>query len=222
MKTSIYKNEAIESLNGKWGSSATAVFVYFCVYFIPSVLIDIIIPMSDDYKGVTIGDLWLIPMDVVAWGITVYFLPIAQKQNSEINDLFVGFKDFWRIFGTRFVKGLFTFLWTLLFIIPGIVKYYSYSMTDFILKDTDLSFEEAIDESIKMMKGHKMELFCLDLSFIGWHILSCLTLGIGYLFLLPYITTAHAHFYYNLKGERECTESIGSESNKDYEEVTIK
>lgn len=72
-------------------------------------------------------------------------------------------------------------------------------MTDFILKDTNLSYDDAIERSMELMDGHKGELFLLDLSFIGWAILSILSCGIGFLWLTPYMETAHAHFYEHLK-----------------------
>lgn len=90
-----------------------------------------------------------------------------------------------------------------LLIVPGMMKYYSYSMTSFILKDNpDMEGDEAIDASIEIMVGHKADLFLLDLSMIGWVLLSCITCGIGFLFLCPYIYTAHAHFYEDLKKEQ--------------------
>lgn len=110
--------------------------------------------------------------------------------------------------GTKFVATLlvmlYTFLWSLLFVIPGIVKSYSYAMTNFILMDRpELSASEAIAESQKMMNGHKMELFILDLSFIGWQLLSILTCGLLYLWVGPYMFASHAAFYLELKGPEE-------------------
>lgn len=110
--------------------------------------------------------------------------------------------------GTKFVATLlvpiYTFLWSLLFVIPGIVKYYSYAMTNYILMDRpELSASEAIAESRKMMNGHKMELFILDLSFIGWQILSIFTCGLLLLWVYPYMYAARAAFYLELKGPEE-------------------
>ena len=91
---------------------------------------------------------------------------------------------------------LYTFLWSLLFVIPGIIKAYSYAMTYFIAKENpDLTAEQAILASMKMMDGNKMKLFLLDLSFIGWIILSMFTFGIGFIFVAPYMANAHAAFY---------------------------
>lgn len=99
---------------------------------------------------------------------------------------------------------VFTGLWSLLFFIPGIVKSYAYAMTYYIAKDNpNLSANECINASIKMMKGHKRDLFLLDLSFIGWYMLSILTLGIGFLWLLPYINTSRAIFYVELAEENQ-------------------
>ena len=94
-------------------------------------------------------------------------------------------------------------LWTLLFIIPGIVKAYSYSMTYYIAKDhPEMSAEECVHESRMMMQGYKAKLFLLDLSYIGWILLGCLTLGILLLWVGPKIETAHVHFYEDFKAHR--------------------
>ena len=97
---------------------------------------------------------------------------------------------------------IYEFLWTLLLIIPGIIKYYSYAMTKFILLDEpELKYDAAIEKSMEMMKGKKFKLFLLDLSFIGWALLCILTLGIGLVLLVPYMYTARAAFYEDLKAE---------------------
>ena len=94
-------------------------------------------------------------------------------------------------------------LWSLLLIIPGIVAAYRYSMAFYILNDNpEMSAKAALDESKRMMAGYKGKLFCLQLSFIGWGFLCLFTLGIGYLWLTPYIQTSMAYFYQNLKEAR--------------------
>lgn len=86
------------------------------------------------------------------------------------------------------LKTLYIFLWSLLFIVPGIIKSYSYFLAEFISREhPDKSAQECIEESRKLMDGHKMELFVLNLSFLGWHLLSILTCGILYIWVLPYI-----------------------------------
>ena len=98
---------------------------------------------------------------------------------------------------------LYTLFWGLLLIIPGIIKSLAYSMTYFISKDhPEYSIDECIEASKRMMDGHKGELFVLYLSFIGWFLLGILTLGIGYLWLIPYMDTTIAHYYEELKAEQ--------------------
>jgi Predicted integral membrane protein len=129
-------------------------------------------------------------------------LDVIRGIKLDFARLFDGFKDYGRILGTMLLTTVYTFLWTLLLVIPGIMKSYSYAMTLFILKDyPELQYDAAIEKSMAMMSGHKMKMFLLDLSFIGWAILCCFTLGIGFLFLAPYVEASHAAFYEDLKKE---------------------
>lgn len=108
---------------------------------------------------------------------------------------------------TSMLAYIFTFFWTLLFIIPGIVKSYSYAMSAYIVKDLsdagkEITATQAIRESRKLMDGHKAELFMLDLSFIGWWLLSLLTAGIGFFWLAPYYRATKANYYRKLAGNK--------------------
>lgn len=105
------------------------------------------------------------------------------------------------------LSNIFQFLWSLLLVIPGLIKSYSYAMTPYIVSDLVDSGHEVhattgITESRRLMNGHKWELFVLDLSFIGWAILASLTLGIGFIWLIPYEQTTKANFYRNLAGDQ--------------------
>jgi uncharacterized membrane protein len=94
------------------------------------------------------------------------------------------------------LQGLFIFLWSMLFMIPGIVKSYSYSLAYYIKLDhPEISATQAITESRRMMDGFKFKKFCLDFSFIGWVVLSIFTCGIGMLWISPYMEAANAAFY---------------------------
>lgn len=138
----------------------------------------------------------------VMYGFAIVMLNVFRGDEVNIGGLFDGFSDFGRIVGTKLLQAIYTFLWTLLLVIPGIVKSYSYAMTDYILKDyPELSNNAAIEKSMAMMDGYKMKLFLLDLSFIGWAILCIFTFGIGLLFLKPYMQVAHAAFYEDLKAQ---------------------
>lgn len=101
------------------------------------------------------------------------------------------------------ITWVFTFLWSLLLIIPGIIAAYAYSQAYYIYKDSEangenLSPTDCISQSKELMRGHKGRLFLLELSFIGWHILALFTFGLAYLFLTPYIETSKAVFYQDL------------------------
>ena len=108
----------------------------------------------------------------------------------------------------------FTILWSLVLVIPGIIKSYSYAMTSFILKDEpEMKNNAAIEKSMAMMEGNKMKLFMLDLSFIGWAILCIFTLGIGLLFLQPYVAISRAAFYEDLKAQQGGSVEVNVEVN---------
>jgi uncharacterized membrane protein len=97
----------------------------------------------------------------------------------------------------------------LLLVIPGIVAAYRYSMSFYILSDNpQLSAQEAMNESKRMMNGYKGKLFCLHFSFIGWSILCVLTIGIGFLWLVPYMQASIANFYENLKNASSSNSNI--------------
>ena len=104
------------------------------------------------------------------------------------------------------VQSIFLFLWSLLFIIPGIVKSYSYAMVYYLQQEPENIHREPVDlitESRRWMDGYKWKLFCLDFSFIGWYLLGALCFGVGTFFVTPYHQMARANFYLNLRAERE-------------------
>lgn len=135
------------------------------------------------------------------YGITKAFLKQTRDgQKIEVGTLFDGFKDdFTGNFALGLLMTLFIALWSLLFVIPGIVKSYAYSMAFYIKNDhPDFTWKQCIDESQNMMRGHKMELFIQDLSFLGWMIVGELCLGVGGLWVSAYVSAARSQFYENL------------------------
>ncbi|NCC99606.1 MAG: DUF975 family protein [Bacteroidia bacterium] len=134
--------------------------------------------------------------------IQAYLMFIRGDKDNLISKMFDCFNDYGRALGVSLLQALYIILWTLLLFVPGVIKSYSYSQAFFIALDKpELRPEDCINESMQMMNGYKMKLFLLDLSFIGWWLLSILSLGIGFLWLLPYIYTSHSHFYEELKAE---------------------
>ena len=145
----------------------------------------------------------ILPMMV---GMANAFLRLLRNGENDIlgNTYRISTKKYWHKLWGMLLMYIFIILWSFLLFIPGIIKAFSYAMTPFILEENpELSANEAIDRSRAMMKGHKFDLFWLLLSFIGWFLLSLLTLGIGGLWLSPYQQTAVAAFYEDVKAEYE-------------------
>ncbi len=132
------------------------------------------------------------------------FFVQSSRYGADLNYLGYGFtKDsYLNTVKTMFFKDLYIFFWSLLLIIPGIVKSYSYSMVPYILGDNpQIETDQAIQMSMNMTKGHKFNMWVLDLSFIGWYILGMIALGIGTLFVLPYENATKAELYIELRKE---------------------
>ena len=179
------KNRAKQTLNGNWGTAILGVVIYMVVTSI----------LSSTGVGAFVTGL-------VAVGYISLYLVLMRGGKPSFEGCISAITE---NIGTKFIAtllvSLYTFLWSLLFIIPGIVKSYSYAMTPYILLDRpELSATEAIKESEKMMNGHKMDLFILELSFIGWIFLSVLTCGVLILYVEPYMAATKSAFYLELKG----------------------
>ena len=205
---------ALASLKGHWAPAVVASIVYMALGYV------ILGPYIVTYE-LTMNQLPVNPVfafvasAVYMLGMPLVFMPFSVGYTYAANRLFVeadsrmtanafrdGFGRWGRNVWGMFLVGIFTSLWALLLIVPGIVKFYAYAMTPYILIDNpELSANQAINLSKKMMKGHKFDLFFLHLSFIGWYFLSIFTFGIGLLWLMPYMMTAQAEFYQDVKKE---------------------
>ncbi len=201
-----YRDAARASLKGKWGSAVVMTLVFLiimCVLYNNYGDNNVAIGAAVGILGVSLI-LQCLSMPMQYSYIVAFLDNIRNGQDYKVGQIFTGYNDFTRVFGTVFLKNIYIFLWTLLFIIPGIIKSYSYMLTEYILRDNpDMKFNAAIERSMAMMKGHKFDLFYLHLTFIGWALLSFLTLGIGFLWLTPYAYAAQAHFYEDRKAEFE-------------------
>jgi len=198
-----YKNRALASLSGKWDKAIIAAIIFLFITIIVSQVIGL--PFSSEAGAGSASLIWTILCFPLMWGFAVFFLNLIRGKRIEWDNVFDGYKnnEWSRVGITYILMYVYIFLWTLLLIIPGIIKTLSYGMTPYILKDNpELSGNAAIEKSMRMMDGHKMELFWLELSFIGWIILSVLTFGIGFVLLEPYLNTSLAHFYEDLKKQQ--------------------
>ena len=189
-----FRQRAWNNLSGKWGTMALATLIMSLITGTGAALAFIFIG----------GIVTLIITGPLMAGMCILTLHIVRASNVKIEMLFDGFKIFGKAFLLYILNGIFTFLWSLLFIIPGIIKTYSYSMSYYILLDNpELSSNEARLRSIEMMRGNKWRLFCLHFSFIGWGLLTLLTFGILIFWVQPYMQTAQAEFYQSLLPETE-------------------
>ena len=132
-------------------------------------------------------------------GYSTMALSVSRQYALRFEQVFEGFKFYGSSLALYLINSILTFLWSLLLIIPGIIKAYSYSMSFYILADNpQMSANDARKYSMELMYNNKWRLFCLHFSFIGWGVLGILTLGILYFWIIPYIKTAEAEFYRDL------------------------
>ena len=211
--------QARERLEGQWGTFVLMTFLMLVIQTILQIpgyigsLLEILSPenvlASLSFSNISnILSLLALPL---SWGLTVSLLRNHREESVDLENLFDGFRGgrYTRVFCALFLVNLFTFLWALLLIIPGIMKAFSYALTPYILLDEpELTARQAITRSCEIMQGRRWKLFCLSLSFIGWGILSLLTFGIGFLWLAPYMNASVAAFYEDARAEYEAENSI--------------
>jgi len=135
-----------------------------------------------------------------ALSLCMIYLKITKKEDVSVGDGFAGFSNTGRALWLNILISVFTFLWSLLLVIPGIIKSYAYSMAFYVLADhPELTAREALAKSKEMMNGHKMELFVLHLSFFWWYCLVGITFGIAAIYVTPYVSATVANFYNSIK-----------------------
>ncbi len=137
-----------------------------------------------------------------AYTLSILWIYLGQANGirPSVARAFDGFSKFWVMFKLQLFTGIFVLLWSLLLIIPGIIKSFSYAMAPLILAETpDMPPLEAINRSKQIMHGHKMDFFVLELSFIGWILLGAITCGIAYIWVVPYMQAAFVNFYNSIK-----------------------
>ena len=192
------KAQAKEQLNGKVGSYILVTLAYIGIALaigIISALLSELVPILG-----TIAIYVVVPPLMI--GYYMVFLNGTYGEKPEVATLFEGYKGsmFGKSLGLYWLVVIFTTLWTMLLIIPGIIKSFSYSMAWYILAENpDMRAKEAIDESKLIMDGHKMEYFILALSFIPWILLCYITLGLATFWVGPYMQLTFTNFYHNIK-----------------------
>lgn len=179
---------ARESLKDKWGLAIGTFLIY------------ILITGAAGSVGASGSIISLIISGPFALGAATFSLSISRGKEASVEQIFQGFNRFTTALGAYLLMILFVLLWMLLLIIPGIIAALSYSMTFYILSDdVTIKAEDALKKSKAMMDGYKLKLFYLDLRFFLLALLCILTLGIGFLWLIPYVNITMAKFYDDIK-----------------------
>jgi len=178
------RSMAREQLKGKWGNPVIVTLIYMVIV----ILVSAIPRVGGILSFLIIGPFLL--------GLTTYFLNFKRGNNPKPENVFSGFNNFGSAFILNIIMGIFIFLWTLLLVIPGIIACLRYSMSYYILSDNpDIGAISALNKSKELMSKNKKKLLLLWLSFIGWGICCIFTLGIGLLWLIPYMSLATVNFY---------------------------
>ena len=192
-----YKNAALSALKGSWPQAVVATFIVVLLFSLSD---------SAEYiPGTTIiiasSIISVLATPVMVGYVNAFSKLYYQSDRALLSNMSsITFNGYFRSLAAMLLVSLVVSLLTLLLIIPGVIASMAFYLTPYILKDNpELSVLDTLRLSRKMMQGHKMELFCLQLSFIGWGLLNLLTLGIGTLWLLPYMTTTMAAFYQDLR-----------------------
>jgi uncharacterized membrane protein len=180
--------QARAALRGQWGLGVAVTFLYLSLA---------IVVQSVHSVGSLI---WLIIAGPFTLGLAGFNLTLSRGKPARFQDVFEGFNRFGVALGVHFLRMLFVLLWALLLIIPGIIAALAYSMAFYVLADNpSCGVVEALRRSKEMMRGRKWKLTCLLFRFFGWLLLTVISLGIGLLWLVPYISVAMAAFYEDVK-----------------------
>ena len=212
MKTnSQIRQESLAAMRGNWGSAVVVTIVYLLIIFAGSfvaALLGKVVGAPVDSSVQEILNL-LVSIFVVypmSFSLAKLFLGFVRgEQQLYVGGVFSAFKApcYGKSVGLYLLISIYTFLWALLLIVPGIIKSLAYSLAPYVLADNpELTADQAINRSMAMMKGHKMDLFLMVLGYVGFGLLSLLALGIPLLWLHPYYQAVFAKFYEDIKSEQ--------------------
>lgn len=199
------KERAKVSLRGKYGEAIKITLLLLAISFGIGFVFGIIVGITDMDTN---GPVYSLIQNIIeiaisglfTFGYLSFFLKISRNEEVTYNELFSKTNMFFTYFIASLLCGIFTALGFILLIIPGIIIALSLSLTFYILLDNpEMDIMAALKKSKEMMNGHKAEYFVLQLSFLGWIIACIFTLGIGYLWLIPYMSVTEANFYNKLK-----------------------
>lgn len=192
------KQNAKDQLKNNWGVAIGVIIVCTLISCIPNLLVDL--EVESIVISISIPIITMIITGPIAIGQSKFFINLANRSNPRFSDLWYGFNNILRAIGITLLVGIIVLIGTILLIIPGIILSFMYSQVYYIMAENpDMSIIDCLKESARIMKGHKMELFVLELSFIGWILLMGITFGLAGLYVLPYYTATLTNFYLEIK-----------------------
>lgn len=193
------KRHAKDQLKGKWGLAVGSIIILFLIQFVFNFISGFFEDNTVIFIIVTL--LSLIVSSAMSVGICRFSLNYAYDDKQPVlKDIFSGFKVILKAIGLFFLLGIIVLVGTILLVIPGIIFSFMFSQSYFILADDNTkSIIQCLKESAAMMKGYKLKYFVISLSFLGWIILGLITLGIGLLWVIPYMNVTTASFYLKVK-----------------------
>lgn len=198
---------ARQALKGRWGIAVGVSFLMFLI----TITVALISNLNPLLAGLGIINVTL------SVGMVRFFLLLVRGESVAVEQLFFGFKKIGTVVAAYMLMMLYIFLWSLLLIIPGIIATYNYFAVYYVLADDPaMSASDALKRSKALMYGHRFQAFKLSLRFVGWLLLCVLTLGIGFIWLFPYMSAAYAQFYNSILPEKTSGETVEQE---DVEEV---
>ena len=191
------KQNAKMQLKGNLWLSIAVLVVYQLVSYVPNLLgmLSESVFLAGIMSIITVG-----LTGILSIGVCRFFINLANDSNSQFSDLWYGFNNILKAFGVSLLVALLVFLGSLLFVVPGIILTYMYSQVYYVMaQNPELSVIDVLKESARIMKGHKFELFVLELSFLGWMILVGITFGIVGLYVIPYYNATLTNYYLSIK-----------------------
>ena len=206
MDYSKIKREAREILKGNLWNILKPMLVLFAIYFVIGFSAGFgsaNVAMGDASQQSTGMNLVTSILEFLAmpigFGVLVYEVKLVRKKPYELKEIFAHYSKFWPIFCLSFLVGLFTFLWSLLLLIPGIIAAISYSQAMLLMVDGENDPMECIKQSKAMMYGYKWDYFVFHLSFILWYLLGLVTFGLAFIYVGPYVQVAEILYYEELR-----------------------
>lgn len=192
------KEKAKASLKGKYGDVILLMIISAGISFALGIILSFL-NLNENVTEIVSVILSIIESGIIGFGTYSYYLKISRNEDVNYKELFSKVNLFFPYIIITLLVAIFVSLWSLLFIIPGIIAAISYSQVYFIkLDNPELGFMDVIKKSKDIMNGHKWDYFVLGLSFIGWIIIGIFTLGILYIWLIPYMQVTYANFYNEL------------------------